>query len=499
MIDRRGSGLLLHITSLPSRFGIGDLGPEAYRFADFLNETKQSYWQVLPLNPTDSAFGNSPYSSNSAFAGNTLLISPELMIEVGLLRPEEIAGIPVFPAAHCDFQRVIDYKESLFDQAFNRYLESKEAQENCAGFAALNAYWLDDFALFTVLKRYYHGQIWSNWPAAVRDRQPETLHRLQAEFKTEIAKEIFLQYLFNKQWHQLRAYCKAKGIKLIGDIPIYVSFDSVDVWQNSEYFKLDDDKKPTHVAGVPPDYFSQTGQLWGNPVYRWEKLKEEGYSWWLQRIEHNLTLFDLIRIDHFRGFVGFWEVPAGEKTAVNGKWVHAPAVDFFHTAQKRFAALPIIAEDLGVITQEVKDIMKHFGFPGMKILHFAFGEDLEKHPYLPHNYAHNSVVYTGTHDNNTTKGWFLNELNGTDKKRLFEYLGYEVSEDEINWALIYLAFNSPANTALIPAQDILGLGEEGRMNLPSKTHDNWQWRLGSEQLTTAIANRLREATIASRR
>lgn len=493
-MNKRGSGILLHITSLPSPFGVGDLGPWAYRFADFLSQTKQSYWQILPLNPTDQTSGNSPYNSNSAFAGNTLLISPELLIESGFLTKKDIDAIPLFPNERCDYSSVIPYKVQLFHQAYKRFKTNKIERNTYEEFCTQNGEWLEDFALFVVMKNHFNGKAWSEWKEGLRDRNPEDLEKIRNNFYDELDREKFLQYLFFKQWFSLKRYCNEKGIKLIGDIPIYVNYDSVDVWTNTDIFKLDEEKKPLFSAGVPPDYFSKTGQLWGNPIYRWDVLQRTGFKWWFQRIAHNFQLFDIVRIDHFRGFVAFWEVPANEKTAINGYWVAVPAAEFFTALLEKFPTISLIAEDLGFITPDVKEIMNHFGFPGMRILLFAFGEDLPTHPYLPHNYIPNCIVYTGTHDNNTVRGWFKNETTPQDRQRLFRYLGSKVSVGQLPKKLIRLAMMSIANTVIIPMQDILGLGEEARMNRPSTTIGNWEWRLLPDQLTSSHAEMLLELT-----
>jgi len=492
-MKRRGSGILLHVTSLPSPYGIGDLGPWAYRFVDFLTETKQSFWQLLPLNPTDPAYDNSPYHSISAFAGNSLLISPELMVRDGLLAKADVKTLPNFPDGRVDYEAIIAYKKKLFYLAYKRFKKTKNNYKY-ERFRSENSHWLDNFALFISLKAHFHGQAWKEWPPEIRDRQQEALKSLKKELHDRIEMEKFLQYIFNQQWSSLKRYCNQKGIQIIGDIPIYVDYDSVDLWTNPEIFKLDNEKRPYAVAGVPPDYFSETGQLWGNPVYRWEVLKERGYDWWVQRMEHTLNLFDVVRVDHFRGLVAYWEVPAGEKTAINGRWVEVPVEDFFNALLKRFSYLPIIAEDLGVITPDVREIMQRFEFPGMKVLLFAFGEDHPMHPYLPHTYDKHYVAYTGTHDNNTMRGWFETEAKPEDKERLFRYLGREISLQDIHWEFIRLAMMSVANLAIIPMQDILGLGKEARMNRPATSKDNWRWRLLSEQLTPSLAGRLLEMT-----
>jgi 4-alpha-glucanotransferase len=489
----RGSGVLFHLTSLPSAFGIGDLGPVAYQFADFLHESGQRYWQMLPLNPTNPVSGNSPYQSISAFACNPLLLSPEIMIRDGFLLPEDLGDIPDFQNERVDYETVTAFKEQLFSRACNRFEADSDHQEY-EGFCSLNSQWLDDVALFSALKSRFHGQVWTKWPRELRDRRPEALERAIKECEHEINREKCLQYFFFRQWRSFKNYCNDRGIRIIGDIPIYVVHDSADVWVYPHQFNLDSHKRPKTVAGVPPDYFSDTGQLWGNPVYRWDVLKETGYEWWIQRIAHNLTLFDLLRVDHFRGFVGYWEVPAGEKDAVRGRWINAPAGDFFETVLGRIPNAPIIAEDLGVITTDVKEIIHRFNFPGMKILMFAFGKDLPANPYAPHNHIKHCLVYTGTHDNNTAKGWFQKETTPEDKNRIFGYLGREVTEEEIPWELIRLAMMSVADTAIFPMQDLLGLGEDARMNRPARGDGNWQWRLLGDHITPGLARKLRKMT-----
>jgi 4-alpha-glucanotransferase len=485
-MNKRRSGLLLHLTSLPSRYGIGDLGPGAYRFVDFLAEAKQGIWQILPLNPTDPAYGNSPYHSISAFASNELLISPDLMAEEGWLTKNELKSPPDFPPERVDYNRVISYKKGLFRRAFERFRPGWEYEE----FSAENSSWLEDLALFATLKEAYGGEAWSDWEPAVRNREPQALNSLKEKHRDAIERRKFLQFVLFRQWRSLKSECNRRMIHIFGDMPIYVDYDSADVWTHSELFNLDADKKPLSVAGVPPDYFSATGQRWGNPIYRWDVLRERGFDWWIYRFEHCLKLLDLVRVDHFRGFVGYWEVPAAEPTAVNGRWVEAPAYDFFNRLTKRFPCLPIVAEDLGIITPEVREIMRHFGFPGMKVLLFAFGEDNPGHPYLPHNYEENCVVYTGTHDNNTARGWFDREARPEDKTRLFRYLGREVSSDEIHRELIRLGMRSVASTSVFPVQDVLGLGGGARMNLPATAHGNWEWRLLPDQLTANLAGEI---------
>lgn len=492
-MKRRGSGILLHITSLPSPYGIGDLGPWAYRFVDSLSETKQSFWQILPLNPTSGAFGDSPYSSPSAFAGNPLLISPDLLVEDGFLSKSDVEGDSSFPDEGVDYTAVTEYKYKLLTMAYENYKKRRKDPE-FERFSNENSYWLDDYALFISLKEHFNGIVWSDWPEDIRNRNESAIIGWKEKLQDGILIRKFLQYMFFKQWFSLKTYCKGKNIGVIGDVPIYVSYDSSDVWTNPQIFKLDDNKRPTSVSGVPADYFSKTGQRWGNPIYRWDVLRESGYSWWIKRVEHNLKLFDIIRLDHFRGFVAYWEVPAGEETAINGRWIEVPVEDFFRTLFKRFPFLPVIAEDLGLITPDVREIMNRFEFPGMKLLMFAFGDDFPNGAYLPYNYIKNCVVYTGTHDNNTVKGWFAGEARPEDRKRLFKYIGREVGEKDVHCEFIRLAMMSVANMAIIPMQDILGLGEEARMNLPATSHGNWQWRLLPNQVTPSLVKELREMT-----
>ena len=492
-MDQRGSGVLLHITSLPSLYGIGDLGPKAVEFVDFLAASKQKYWQILPLNPTDLAFDNSPYHSFSAFAFNPLLISPELMIEDGLVGPKQLQSLPNFPLDRVDYRRALLLKKNIFCSAYDGFKKGLH-KEGFEKFCSENASWLDDYSLFIALKSQFRTKSWNEWPSEIKDRQPEAIKTIKAQLQDEIQREKFLQHVFDKQWKRLKKYCHQKGIRIIGDIPIYVVYDSVDLWTQPELFKLDSNRRPYVVAGGPPDYFSETGQLWGNPLYRWNVMKERKFDWWIMRLERNLQLFDWIRIDHFRGFVGYWEVPAGDATAINGRWVQAPALDLFNEVKQRFPSLPIIAEDLGTITPDVNEIMEHFAFPGMKILLFAFGEDNPEHPYLPHTYEKNCLVYTGTHDNNTVKGWFKSEATPEDRKRLFRYLGKTVSEKEIHWEFIELGMMSLANTFIVPMQDVLGLEEDARMNRPATTRGNWRWRLAPKQLTVPLAEKLAEVT-----
>jgi len=489
----RCSGILLHITSLPSPYGIGDLGPGAYRFAQFLQEARQRLWQVLPLNPTDPAFGNSPYSSASAFAGDPLFISPELMVGCGLLAPEEAKPPQSLPQGRADYDRARLYKERLLRLAYRTFRTAGSDPEYMR-FCEENSYWLEDYALYKAIKAHYRGKAWNEWPPALRDRDASAIEEAKRSLGEAMEEERFREYLFFRQWFSLKRYCNERGISIIGDLPIYVNTDSVDVWRSPQIFKLDPDGRPCFVAGVPPDYFSSTGQLWGNPVYRWDVLKADGFGWWVERMRHSLRLFDVVRIDHFRGLVAYWEIPAHEKTAINGRWLKAPADDFLRTLQIHFPNLPIIAEDLGFIDPEVREIMSRYRIPGMKVLLFAFGEDNPQHPYLPHNYQRECVVYTGTHDNNTIRGWMEGEAKPAEVARLFRYLGRKVPLSEVHWELIRLAMLSVADMVLVPFQDLLGLGSEARMNHPSTSEGNWEWRLSEGQLDPALAGKLRDMT-----
>lgn len=483
----RRSGILLHVTSLPSRFGVGDLGPGAYAFADFLAASGQSLWQVLPLTPTTTICGNSPYSSPSAFAGNELLISPELLVQEGFLEPSHLDGTWHLEEGRADYDAAWPYKSGLIDAAFERFLRESRREREFEAFCAENVFWLEDFALYTALKRELGGAPWSAWPQEIRDRKPEALTHWREQLANRVLREKFAQFLFFGQWTALKNYCNDKNIQIVGDAPIYVSTDSSDVWAHRKLFRLDATGQPTHVAGVPPDYFSATGQLWGNPLYDWEVLRQERFSWWILRLGFYMKLFDMIRLDHFRGFVGYWQVPFGEETAVNGEWVQAPAWEFFSTLLRRFPYLPIIAEDLGVITPDVREVMNHFGFPGMRVLLFGFEGDVAGNPYAPHNTVPNSVIYTGTHDNNTVRGWYRQNAGGLERQNLARYLGRPVDECSVASELVRLALMSVSRAAIIPMQDILGLCEDARMNVPSVAQGNWEWRLKPQQITPELA------------
>jgi len=493
-MKRRGSGVLLHITSLPSSYGIGDLGPGAYRFTDFLVEAQQSHWQVLPLNPTSLAHGNSPYDSYSAFAGNPLVISPDLLVQEGFLKRDELEERPSFPKGSVEYKVVTQHKVRLLAKAHERSRSRLAADNEYGKFCHDNAEWLEDHSLFMALKAHFRGAVWRDWPIDLRDRKSEAIGGWKRRCQEQVERERFFQYLFFKQWSALKQYCNSKSVLVTGDLPIYANYDSADVWAHQEIFKLNAEKRPLVVAGVPPDYFSATGQLWGTPVYRWDVLKNTQYAWWVRRIKHNLACFDKIRLDHFRGFVACWEVPANETTAIHGQWVKAPAEDFFGTLMAELPDLPIFAEDLGFITPDVHQVMNRFAFPGMKVLLFAFQDDLPTHPYAPHNYGKNFVVYTGTHDTNTVKGWVKGEASPDERRRLFAYVGRELTEEQVHWELIRLALMSVADTAIFPMQDLLGLDADARMNRPGTTEGNWQWRLTPEQLTPSLITRLAEMT-----
>jgi len=484
MIQARGSGILLHITSLPSPYGIGDFGPAAYRFVDALEGARQHYWQILPLNPTEAAYAHSPYSSPSAFAANTLLISPEMLVREGYLRKSELEPAPGFPEERVAYEAAAWCRERLFAVAYERFRRSgpdRGFETFCDG----AGWWLDDHALFVALKDHFRGQVWNRWPEEIRAREPEALKEMRELLDDRIRKEKFLQYVAARQWSALRRYCTKRGIQIIGDIPIYVAYESVDVWAHPGIFKLDEDLNPTVVAGVPPDIFSKTGQLWGNPVYDWAALRERGYDWWAGRLARSGELYDLFRIDHFRAFADYYEVPAGDTTAEHGTWVDGPGAEFFETLARRFPCFAIVAEDLGANTPAVQALLDRFAFPGMKILLFAFGEGIAESAHIPHNYVPNLICYTGTHDNNTARGWFEEEASEEDRQRFFAYAGREVAAGEVHRELILLAMRSVARACIVPMQDVLGLGAAARMNYPSTVTGNWVWRMTPEEFDDA--------------
>ncbi len=474
----RASGILLHPTSLPGQWGVGDLGPAAYEFVDFLVAARQHFWQVLPLGPV--GLGNSPYQSPSAFAGNPLLISPELLLKQGLLSADVLYaedGVPLraFPAATVDFPAATAWKQHLLETAFACYNQHPDPtlQAAFAAFRAEHAAWLDDYACFMAIREHLGGATLSEWDPAIRTRNPAKLQQLRQELAPRITFYAFTQFLFFQQWFALKQYANANGVEIIGDAPIFVAYDSADVWANPDIFFLDEHGLPSVVAGVPPDYFSADGQLWGNPLYNWEQLASQDYAWWVARMRHNLKLVDVLRLDHFRGFEAYWEIPANAKTAREGVWQLGPGAAFFETLARELGDLPIIAEDLGLITPEVRALRDQFHLPGMLILQFAFGDDA-RNPYLPHNYSANNVVYTGTHDNNTTVGWFA-ELDEPARERIRAYLGHAASD--IAWDLLRVGYASTADVVIAPLQDVLRLDSDARQNTPGTIGDqNWTWR-----------------------
>ena len=500
MNDARTSGILLHITSLPGELGVGDLGPAAFRFVDFLIDSRQGLWQVLPLGPT--GYGNSPYQCYSAFAGNAALISPELLVQQGLLSAAEIAPAQDLPADTVDFDQVFAIRNRLLHRAFERFQSTAmpAVRNELTAFAKLHSSWLDDYVLYRAIKEAHGGDAWTSWEPAARARDPQALGHWRSKLAREIEYETFLQFEFFRQWNDLKHYANERGISIIGDLPIFVAHDSADVWAHQDLFALEADGFPTVVAGVPPDYFCATGQLWGNPLYRWEEMAATGYDWWIGRLRSAMELFDRIRLDHFRGFEAYWEVPGDAEVAINGRWAPGPGADFFNAVQQALGKVSLIAEDLGVITPEVEALRDQFGFPGMRVLQFAFGDDPKSVDYQPHNYPRHTVVYTGTHDNDTAVGWFnsgvgegtTRALDQIETERAFtlKYLGTDGSE--IHWDLIRLALASVADTAIFPLQDVLGLGTKARMNIPGTAAGNWSWRFRWEMLTPDIAARLAE-------
>lgn len=495
MTFQRASGILLHPTCLPSQHGIGDLGKSAYEFIDFLASSGQELWQVLPLGPT--GYEHSPYIMNfSTFAGNPLLISLDLLAEEGLLNQDELSPLENVDLSRVNFDRVIPHKTKFLKNAFENFQKSNNQNSEYEQFCQSQSYWLDDYVLFMSLLEANEGKSWNHWEQAITRREPAAIEAARNSLRESINYHRFVQFKFFEQWKQLRKYANDKNIQIVGDISIYVCHNSSDVWSSPEIFKLDSQTfEPTYIAGVPPDYFSATGQLWGNPVYNWEKLQQTKFAWWIQRFQATLEYVDIVRVDHFRGFEAYWQVPAGEETAINGEWIKAPGVEFFETLGNALGSLPIMAEDLGIITPEVEELRDRFQFPGMRILQFAFGDD-PSNAYLPHNYIHNSVVYPGTHDNDTAIGWWK-KASDREKQFVAKYLGYKSVADitDINWEFIQMALASVADLAILPLQDILGLDDRARMNDPSVNAGNWRWRYdSSDMLTSQIGDRLLEMT-----
>jgi 4-alpha-glucanotransferase len=484
----RAAGILLHPTSLPSPYGCGDLGPGATQFFEFLTAAGQTLWQTLPLGPT--GFGDSPYAALSAFAGNPLLISPERLVEDGLLDADDIAAPPDFPARRVDYCAVTAWKMELLGRASARFacLSDHPLRGAYDAFRAQSANWLDDFTLFMALKERHGLRAWVEWPRQYAQRDPEALAEARCDLADQIALHQFAQFAFFRQWARAREEAARRGVRVIGDLAIFVAHDSADVWSHPELFALDDEGQPLVVAGVPPDYFSVTGQRWGNPLYRWETLRESGYAWWVERVRQALRVYDIIRLDHFRGFEAYWEIPSGAPNAVQGAWRPGPGADLFRAIREALGEVPFIAEDLGVITPEVRALRREMGFPGMRVLQFAFGATARSHD-LPHNYTPNAVVYTGTHDNDTTRGWFATRA-GRERAYALAYLDCE--PERVTWAMIRAACASVARMAVVPLQDVLDLGSEARLNTPSLLDGNWAWRYAEGDLTAAHAWRLRK-------
>lgn len=485
----RCAGILLHPTSLPGPFGIGDLGNQAWRFVDFLNGAGQSIWQILPLGPT--GYGHSPYSALSAFAGNPLLISLERLVEEGDLEPEDLAGVGLEEGrAHFGFAQ--PFKTRLLHKGAKRFGKGATAgrRADFDSFCREQADWLENFVLFCALRRTFHEQPWQKWPLPLRQREPQALRQARQELADSLHFHRYCQFVFHEQWLALRDYANRRGIRILGDLPIFVALDSADVWARPELFRLDADLQPMVVAGVPPDYFSATGQRWGNPLYHWERHQQNDFAWWLARLECNLQQCDLLRIDHFRGFSACWEIPSGDETAVNGQWRAAPGEALFTALQRRYPTLPLVAEDLGLITPDVEQLRDRFGLAGMKILQFAFDSGPDN-PYLPHNLAPHCVIYTGTHDNDTTLGWW-HSLNRQLQGEVQAYLGHPATD--MPWDLVRLAWSSVAHTAICPLQDLLSLDSEARMNHPGRPDANWGWRYLPNALDGNLQQRLADMT-----
>jgi 4-alpha-glucanotransferase len=484
----RASGIILHPTSLPGPDGVGDLGPEAFRWIDFLEKSGCMFWQVLPLGPT--GYGDSPYQAFSAFAGNPYLISPTILLDENLLTHQDLVDRPQFPSDHVDYGSVIKWKLVLLDRAFERFKVSKDKTllQEFDKFLEKNKSWLDDFALFMSIKDSQGGVSWNNWPKELRLRKKEVIDTFRNQNLELIQLHFFRQFIFFRQWQKLRDYAHQNDVRIIGDAPIFVAYDSADVWAHPELFSLDENGLPTVVAGVPPDYFSKTGQLWGNPLYKWDIHKETGYSWWIERLSAILNMVDVVRLDHFRGFAGYWEIPFGMPTAEVGHWVPGPGTDLFSAVQSTLGDLKIIAEDLGIVTPDVNALRNEFYLPGMKILQFAFGTDPDD-VYLPHNYPVNCVAYTGTHDNNTALGWFT---NAPERERDYCRRYLASSGEDIVWDMLRVIWRSSAIMTLAPIQDFLSLDSPARMNYPGIPSGNWTWRMNSNLLSEILSNRIHE-------
>jgi 4-alpha-glucanotransferase len=488
-LQDRSAGILLHPTSLPGRFGIGDLGPAAFKFIDFLEKAGQRWWQMLPIGPT--GVGNSPYQPFSAFAGNPLLISLEVLRTRGLLTNEDLAEAPGFTATKVDYAKVAKFKQKLLETAFSRFRQSLKGNTEFQEFEEDNKAWLNDHALFAALHGLQKAHLWTEWPGPLRKREKAVITQVRKDLHDAWLYHKFLQFEFHRQWTRLRSYAEEKGIALIGDLPIYVSLDSADVWSHPELYRLNPDASPKVVAGVPPDLFSKNGQRWGNPVYNWAALKDQDYGWWVQRFKRLFDLFDVVRLDHFIGFYRYWEIPSDEETAVKGRYVPGPGADFFKEVMRKLPRAAFIAEDLGVVVPQVTALREQFHLPGMNVLQFAFGGDPAENPYLPYKYVRNSAVYTGTHDNDTLAGWF-NAASESEQLAVRDYIGK--SSGPIHWELIRLAYASVSNLALVPLQDFLGLGSDARMNFPGKIEGNWVWRTTTDSTTDELAEQIKKYT-----
>ena len=492
----RASGILLHVTSLPGRFGIGDLGPSSDQFIDALVETGQTWWQMLPLGPT--GYGNSPYQSQSSHAGNPLLISPERLVEDGWLKPADLEDYPELPDGQVDFDAVRDAKTILFQKA---YRGCKGDPPAFAAFRLREMHWLDDYALYMALKAAHGGKGWGDWEPALVRREPDALAAASREHADAIREVQFVQFLFDQQWNRLRSYARERNVRFVGDLPIFVSGDSSDVWARPDLFELDENNRPTAVAGVPPDYFSEDGQLWGNPLYRWSAHQEERFAWWIGRMKGTTDRVDLVRLDHFRGFAAYWAVPADASTAASGEWVQAPGAEFLTALRDGLGGLPLIAEDLGDITPDVTALRDAFELPGMRILQFAFGDDSMADEYLPYKHIAHCLVYTGTHDNDTTRGWFTAPpvattqsaaLVSAERSFVLRFLG--TNGENIAWDMIRVAFSSVADTTIVPMQDLLSLDSSGRMNTPGRAIGNWGWRYRAERFDLTVRDHLADLT-----
>jgi 4-alpha-glucanotransferase len=490
MVFSRASGILLHPTSLPGTYGIGDLGDAAFSFCEMLAGAGQTYWQVLPLGPT--GYGDSPYQCFSAFAGNTLLVSPDKLVADRLLAEDDLNNRPEFGIDRVDYGAVFGWKNELLRRAYGAFLaiEDDDLTNEFNSFCAEHAYWLDDYSLYRAIKESDGQRAWYEWPETLRLRDPQTIESAVERLADGIRAEKFYQFIFFRQWGRVKEHANSLGIKIIGDLPIFVALDSADVWRHQDQFKLNADGSPQVVAGVPPDYFSSTGQRWGNPIYNWDAMADDGFRWWISRFRASLEMFDIVRIDHFRGFASAWEVPGGDKTAENGTWVEVPGRELFTAVREELGSMPIVAEDLGEITPDVEALLEEFHFPGMRILQFGFGGDAGN-LHLPHNYIKNCAAYTGNHDNDTSNGWFAS-LGKPERNHCLQYLNSDGAE--IHWDMIREVWASVADTAIAPMQDILGLGNDGRMNLPASVGGNWDWRLTSSTDDTGLADRLREMT-----